>query len=146
MKIQVASHYRKPGGLIMFVYIVLGTIIELAKYKEAQGANYRENEQGVPLFFSNRPLTTSRSEKIDLIITANGKVVVDDLNKILNQEAQYENCLIQERAKLAAKIATGNGGIGGLADLTSNNKVATEAEVEEVIATASVQAGEALPV
>ena len=145
MKAQLSNYYRKQGGLMVFVYLVIGTIIELAKYKETQGTNYRENEKGEPLFFSSRALSTNRTEKVDLTITTNGRVVADDLNKILNQEAKLDDYVLQEKAKLMASIALGSGGVDHLTDLTSSRTIATPAEVEEVIA-AAVVVGEALPV
>jgi hypothetical protein len=144
MKAKLSSHYRKNGGLIVFVYVVLATLAELVKYKEAQGANYRENEQGEPLFFSSRALSTNPNEQVPLIITQNSRVVANDTNKVLFQQARLEEYILQEQAKLMAAQAVGRGGVDRLADLTSNHSVATEADVTDITAAATV--GEPLTV
>jgi hypothetical protein len=46
------NQYRSSKtGTIVFVYTVDGTKEDIANYKKAQGANYRE-DNGTPLFFS----------------------------------------------------------------------------------------------
>ena len=49
MRAKKIRSYVKPGsGNTVFVYGVTGTPEELAKYKEVQGANYKEDENGNP--------------------------------------------------------------------------------------------------
>ena len=66
--------YRSQKGSNVFVYTVSGTADALKAYQEAQGANYRTNDNGCPIFFSNK----SFGMKGQLLITANGNVSFDD--------------------------------------------------------------------
>jgi len=146
LKAKLSSYYRKAGGLMVFVYLVLGTVEELAKYATAQGANFRKNDAGEPLFFSTRPLSTNRAELIPLTITTTGRVVADDLTKVLSQESKLDDYILQEKAKLMARIAVGGNGVESLTNLTSSRQVATPEEVEEVIATSiETTVGENVP-
>lgn len=148
LKAKLSSHYRKTGGLIVFVYIVIGSVEELAAYATAQGVNFRKNEAGQPLFFSSRLLSTNVNEQVPLVITQNGRVVVNDIIKVAAQEAQLEYLILQEKAKLMAQMAVGRGGIEGLSQLTSNHPVATEEDIAAIenAAVEPVEAGNALPV
>ena len=133
LKAKLSNYYRKSGGLMVFVYLVLGTVEELAKYAAAQGANLRKNEADEPLFFSTRPLSTNRAELIPLTITSNNRIVADDLNKVLSQEAQLDTYILQEKAKLMARAAIG--GVDHLSNLTSTREIVSEAAEAEAIAT-----------
>ena len=144
LKAKLSSHYRKLGGLIVFVYIVLGTIEELAKYATAQAANFRKNESGEPLFFSTRALSTNPNELVPMIITPNGRVVANDTNKVLTQQARLDDLILQEQAKLMAANLVGRNGVQSLADFTSNHAVSTAEEAED-LAAAAVPVGEAIP-
>jgi len=67
--------YRAKGsGNVVFVFNVTGNEADLAKFKEAQGEFYREDDEKKPLYFT----TNYIGDKIDLIITKNNKVMVDD--------------------------------------------------------------------
>lgn len=66
--------YRSQKGSNVFVYGVSGTADALEAYKTAQGANYRTNENGKPIFFSNK----SFGLEGQLLITNNGNVIFDD--------------------------------------------------------------------
>lgn len=144
MKAKLSNYYRKPGGIMVFLYVVLGTAAELAAYKEAQGSNYRENEAHEPLFFSTRPLSTNRSELVPLTITSNNRIVADDLNKVLSQEAKLDDYILQERAKLLARQAVGMGGVDRLGDLTATRDVVS-ADAEADVIAASVNVGQEIP-
>lgn len=133
MKAKLSNYYRKQGGLMVFVYIVIGSLVELAAYAVAQGVNLRKNEKDEPLFFSTRPLSTNRAELIPLTITTTGRVVADDLSKILTQEAKFDDYVLQEKAKITAQLAVGRGGIETLSNAMATRPVATEAEIEEVL-------------
>lgn len=54
MKAQFQSSYRNKLGTLVFAYIVIGSVVQLAAYKEAKGENYREDENGKPLWFTTR--------------------------------------------------------------------------------------------
>lgn len=69
-------------NLIMFRYTVHGSKEELEHYKECQGGNnpeghkdnhYRESEEGVPLYFTSRPIGKSGQ----LGISTKGNVFID---------------------------------------------------------------------
>lgn len=60
------NEYRSSKtGAPVFVYTVQGTPEELAAYKTAQGDNYRENEDGKPLFFSTRPIEAGSTLQVN---------------------------------------------------------------------------------
>jgi len=67
--------YRSAkSGNNVFVYGVTGSADALKAYQEAQGANYRTNDDGKPIYFSNK----SFGLEGQLLITANGNVIFDD--------------------------------------------------------------------
>lgn len=66
--------YRSHKGSNVFVYTVSGTADALKAYQEAQGANYRTNDDGKPIYFS----TKSFGLEGQLLITNNGNVIFDD--------------------------------------------------------------------
>jgi len=134
LKAKLSSYYRKNALVMVIVYIITGIAAELAMYKEAQGVNYRENETGQPLFFSTRALSNNRNEIVNLTITPNGRVVADDLTKILTQEAKLEEYVLQERAKLMAAAAVGGSNAQEtLANATASRTIATEPEIQDIL-------------
>jgi hypothetical protein len=59
LKIKFKSQYRKAStaagrGRLTFVYTVAGTSKEVQAYSDTQGEYLREDDNGVPLFFSTR--------------------------------------------------------------------------------------------
>ena len=123
MKAKLSHYYRKSGNRTVFVYTVLGTAEEKEKYLETQKAATNRSEwpvdgNGNPLFFSTRPLSEKRNEELPLTITANGKVVVDDLDRVLKNATKLDDYVMREQAKLMARTAIGAGGIDALMDLT----------------------------
>ena len=78
----------QPVLLNVFRYNVNGTEEELKQFEEAQGDNYRTNDDtNEPLFFT----TNYVSDNVNLIITDKGNVVVDDsdITKIQSMVQQY---------------------------------------------------------
>jgi len=77
MKAKFASNYKKAdnngGYRNVFVYTISGTQDEIASYQDAAGVNYRENENGQPLFFSN----TFAGTTVSLIQTQAGRYIID---------------------------------------------------------------------
>lgn len=77
MKAKFLNTYRKAdnngGYRTIFRYTVVGTPTELESYQAAQGAYYRETEEGAPLFFG----TTYAGTTINLVQTAVGNFIVD---------------------------------------------------------------------
>lgn len=106
MKIKSARSYTSKQGNKVFVYEVTGTQDELAKFKAAQGENYRETEAGVALWFTTR----SCGPTGNLIITTNGKVVPDmsAFDNAASLAKQYGGNLGEELAKAAAAQLLGS--------------------------------------
>jgi hypothetical protein len=104
MKIRLIRSYRKLNKngqpTTVFVYSVNGTDEQLAAYKEAQGENYRESDDGEPLWFSTRCVGDSGS----LITTSKGTFAPDmsAFDKAASLATQYGGNLGQELARNAA--------------------------------------------
>lgn len=105
MKIKLMRSYTSRNGNKVFVYSVTGTKSQLEAYKTAQGENYREAEDGTPLWFTVRCVGETGS----LIITTNNKVVPDmsAFDQAASLAAQYGGNFGQELAKLAAQRILG---------------------------------------
>ena len=107
LKAKKIRSYTKAGtGNTVFVYAVSGTPEELARYKEAQGANYKEDENGNPLFFT----TNFAGDSCDLIITQKNKVIADmsDFAAAASLSKQFGGNLGQELARAAAEKLLGH--------------------------------------
>jgi hypothetical protein len=107
MKAKKIRSYVKPGtGNTVFVYGVTGTAEELARYKEVQGANYKEDENGNPLFFT----TNFAGDSPELIITQKNKVIADmsDFAAAASLSKQFGGNLGQELARAAAEKLMGH--------------------------------------
>lgn len=107
MKIKNKSDYPKNGGT-MFVSRVTGTKEELAKYKEVQGTNYREDEDGTPLHYS---FNVCHPDGSALKLTRAGdKFFVDNSEKAKNISlvAQYPGAIGDAlAAQIAARLLGG---------------------------------------
>lgn len=105
MKIKLLRSYTSKNGNKVFVYAVTGNKADLEKYKTAQGEQYREAEDGTPLWFTVRCVGDSGK----LIITTNNRVVPDmsAYDQAASLAAQYGGNLGSELAKLAAKQLLG---------------------------------------
>lgn len=108
MKIKSVRSYTSKNGNKTFVYAVSGTKEELEKYKAAQGENYREAEDGTPLWFTTRSVGTSG----ELIITTNGKIVPDmsAFDNAASLAKQYGGNLGEALANHAVSALLGNAG------------------------------------
>jgi hypothetical protein len=73
MNVKLVRSYRSKNGNIVFVYTVTGNASDLAKFKDAQGEFYREDDKGNALWFTTRCIGQSGK----LVITTNGNVVPD---------------------------------------------------------------------
>jgi Tfp pilus assembly major pilin PilA len=107
MKIKAIRSYTSKNGNKVFVYAVSGTKEQLEKFKAAQGENYRQAEDGTPLWFTTR----SVGAQGELIITTNGKVVPDmsAFDNAASLAKQYGGNLGEELAKAAvAKLLGAN--------------------------------------
>jgi hypothetical protein len=100
MKIKLIRSYRSKNGNATFVYGVTGSDADLAKYKEAQGEYYREDESGTPLWFTTRCVGQTGT----LIITTNGNIVPDmsAFDQAASIAEQYGGNFGQELAAQAA--------------------------------------------
>ena len=80
LKAQFHGNYKKFNKLTnqaitVFRYTVSGTEEELEQYKDVQGDNFvQDDKTGKPLYFTTRYV----ADNVELTITDNGKVVVDD--------------------------------------------------------------------
>lgn len=106
MKIKALRSYTSKNGNKVFVYSVAGSKEQLAKFKAAQGENYREAEDGTPLWFTTRSVGAAG----ELIITTNGKVVPDmsAFDNAASLAKQYGGNLGTELAKAAVAQLLGN--------------------------------------
>lgn len=73
MKVSLKRNYRSANGNTVFVYAVSAKPEAIEAYKVAQADNYREQEDGTPLWFTTRCIGNTGT----LVITAKGKVVPD---------------------------------------------------------------------
>jgi hypothetical protein len=80
LKAQFHGSYKKYNkltntALTVFRYTVTGSDEELKSYEEIQGDNFvQDDKTGKPLYFTTRYV----DDNVELTITENGKVVVDD--------------------------------------------------------------------
>ena len=114
MKAQFSNVYtkRSPKGNVIdvFVYHVSGTDEELNNYKDAQGANYREEEStGKPLFF----MTQFVGEEANVLITSNGRIVADTsaFKKAKSLANQYDFMKDHIAAAMVASLGIGSGSV-----------------------------------
>lgn len=107
MKVKLSRSYKSQKGNTVFVYSVSGTPAQIEAYKAAQGDNYRESEDGTPLWFTTRCIGNSG----ELIITAKGKVVPDmsAYEQAASLAAQFGGNFGQELARASvAALVNGN--------------------------------------
>jgi hypothetical protein len=107
MKIKALRSYTSKNGNKVFVYAVSGSKEQLEKFKQAQGDNYREAEDGTPLWFTTRSVGDSG----ELIITTTGKIVPDmsAFDNAASLAKQYGGNLGAELAKHAVEQLLGKG-------------------------------------
>lgn len=107
MKIRLIRSYVSKNGNDTFVYAVSGSKEQLEAFKAAQGNNYREAEDGTPLWFTTRCVGQNGS----LVITSKGNVIAD--TSAYKQAAslckQYGGNFGQELAKAAVAQLLGGG-------------------------------------
>lgn len=88
MKATYERQYRKQGtGKLVFVYILSGTVEQLAAYKTSKGTFNVVDDKGIHRFFSTRFLGNS----CPMIKTGKDAWVADttELDKLANLTAQY---------------------------------------------------------
>lgn len=107
MKVKLIRSYKSRNGNTVFVYSVSGNANQIEAYKAAQGDNYREDENGTPLWFTTRCIGKSGS----LIITAAGKIVPDmsAYEQAASLAAQFGGNFGQELAKASVAQILGGG-------------------------------------
>jgi len=111
MKIKLKRSYKKvakSGKVVtVFVYGVSGSAEQLAKFKAANGDNFRADEDGTPLWFTTRFAGNTG----ELVQTAKGDFIADmsDYDAAASLSEQYGGNLGSELAKAAAsKLMGGN--------------------------------------
>jgi hypothetical protein len=98
--------YRKlskaGSPLTVFVYAVTGTDEQLAQFKANQGPNYRESDDGEPLWFTTRVA----GQKPKLLFTSKGAVVADmsAFDQAHSLASQYGGSLGAELARRASEM------------------------------------------
>lgn len=89
LKATFLTQYRKAGGKLVFIYLLDGTVEQLAEYKKVKGEHYREHDvTKKPMFFS--PRLGGKAAEIKL--NADGKDYSMDttrLDQLANFTAQY---------------------------------------------------------
>lgn len=118
MKTKLIRSYRSKNGNTVFVYAVSGTPAQLEAFKAAQGDNYREAEDGTPLYFT----TNCHGQSGALVITSKGKVVADmsAYEQAASLSKQFGGNFGQELAR--ASVANL---LGGGTSVSEPEKVAT---------------------
>lgn len=95
---------NQPKVITVFRWTVKGTEEELKAYEDAQGDNYRTDEKtGEVLYFNPRYV----ADNIELKITENGNVVVDDsdLVKLQSQVETYGEATVRLMMLMRAQSA-----------------------------------------
>jgi len=120
MKVKLTRSYKSKNGNTVFVYSVNGTPSQVEAYKDAQGDNYRESEDGLPLWFTTRCIGNAGS----LIITEKGKVVPDmsAFEQAASLAKQYGGNFGQELARAAVANLLGGSATSTEAEAVASNK------------------------
>lgn len=73
---KLVSNYRKKvTGTLVFRFVVNGSAEEIQQYKDCMGDNLvLDTTTGKPLYFTTRYV----SDNVELLITSENKVIVDD--------------------------------------------------------------------
>lgn len=110
MKVKLSRSYKSRAGNTVFVYSVSGTPAQIEAYKAAQGDNYRESDDGTPLWFTTRCIGNAG----DLIITAKGKVVPDmsAFEQAASLAKQFGGNFGQELARASVANLLGGSNVG----------------------------------
>lgn len=105
--------YRNKSGNRMYTYIVSGTPSDIAAYKLAKGEYNVETDKGEPLFFLPAKDAEGADRIIEptikLIITTNGRVVIDDIaaEQRLMKDTQSHVAVEWAKAIAAKKMGFG---------------------------------------
>jgi maltose-binding protein MalE len=83
LQIEYSGQYRKKAtatteSKLVFVFTVKGDKKEIAEYKKIKGANYKENDSKVPIFFTTR----FAGQTAELRKTADGTDYVADTSRM----------------------------------------------------------------
>jgi hypothetical protein len=125
MKVKLSRSYKSKNGNTVFVYSVSGTPAQIEAYKAAQGDNYRETEDGTPLWFTTRCIGNAGT----LIITEKGKVVPDmsAFEQAASLAKQYGGNFGQELARAAVANI-----LGGSHTVSESEQVASNKGIEKM--------------
>lgn len=97
---KIDHYFRKENGQMVFVYNISGSSEGLFAYRKAQGANYRTNDKGGPVLFSEKVLSTNRNEVIPIIISENGNIIPDIFDFELKKMKHLDEYISSELKKL----------------------------------------------
>lgn len=117
LNVKFVRSYRSKNGNVTFVYTVTGDKTLMTEYQTLQKDFYREDEQGVPLWFTTRFI----GDRGTLLITSNNKIVPDmsAYDQAASISSQYGGNFGNELARAAAAMI-----------LHGNNNVAPEEPTE----------------
>lgn len=120
MKTKLIRSYKSKAGNTVFVYSVSGTTEQVEAYKAAQGDNYRESEDGTPLWFTTRCIGNTGT----LVITSKGKVVPDmsAFEQAASLAKQYGGNFGQELARAAVANILGSTSHASEAEKVASSK------------------------
>lgn len=121
MNVKLLRSYKSQKGNTVFVYAVSGNAAQIEAYKAAQGDNYREAEDGTPLWFTTRCIGNSGT----LVITSKGKVVPDmsAYEQAASLASQFGGNFGQELAKASVAAILGNSNSNSVAPETAKTGV-----------------------
>lgn len=126
MKVRLIRSYVSKKGNDVFVYAVSGTPAELEAFKAAQGDNFREAEDGTPLWFTTRCVGQTGT----LVITTKGTIVPDmsAYKQAASLAKQFGGNFGQELARASVAQLLGGGG----ASVSEDAAVPTKADLNNM--------------
>jgi len=101
---QAIFHTTNKSGST--AYTLVGTKEEIAAYKKAKGSYYRETEDGKPLYFTSRPLSSETNYTLDKA----GYLSANDTAKaqqIKNALASVAGTSLNDLQKYASMVQAG---------------------------------------
>jgi hypothetical protein len=130
MSVSLVRSYTSKKGNKTFVYAVSGNAETLAKFKDINGDNHREDEKGTPLWFTTRCIGKSGT----LIITTNNKIVPDmsEFDQAASLASQYGGNLGEAIALASANKLLGNMGQTPSAQPKVNEPVGKADDLDQV--------------
>lgn len=107
MNVSLVRSYKSKNGNTVFVYSLNASAKDAEAFKTASADFYREDDKGVPLWFTTRCI----GNRGKLVITSKGKIVPDmsAFEQAASLAKQFGGNFGQELARMAAQQLSGNG-------------------------------------